>query len=232
MKNIAVIPARSGSKGLRNKNIKELCGKPLMAYTIEAALRSGLYNVVHVSTDSSEYAEIAREYGADIPFLRDDSLAQDDSTTWDAMRYVIEQYRELGEEFDTITVLQPTSPLRDVDDIRGAWDFFLDKEANMISTVVEMEHSPLWSNVLPDDLSMENFEDEKISYLPRQSLPTYYRENGAIYILKVKHLYSKGNLYKNGCYAYIMSKENSVDIDDEMDFLVAEFYMTISKNKL
>ena len=225
MRNIAVIPARSGSKGLKNKNIKDLCGKPLMAFSIEAAVESGLYDVVHVSTDSEEYAQIARMYGADVPFLREGSLAQDDSTTWDAMRYVIEQYKDLGKEFDTLTVLQPTSPLRDADDIRGAWVFFNDKDANMVSSVVEMEHSPLWSNVLPKDFSMENFEDENVTYLPRQNLPTYYRENGAIYILKVEHLYSKMNLYKNGCYAYIMSKYNSIDIDDETDFLLAEFYI-------
>lgn len=229
MKNIAVIPARSGSKGLKDKNIMSLYGKPLIAYSIEAAINSGLYDVVHVSTDSAEYAQIAQKYGADVPFLRDKQLAQDNSSTWDAMRYVVEQYKELGKEFDTLTVLQPTSPLRDVEDIRGAWKCFVDKEANMISSVVEMEHSPLWCNVLPDDLSMKNFEDEKNSYLPRQSLPTYYRENGAIYILKIAHLFGMENLYKNNCYAYIMSKENSIDIDDEMDFLLVEFYLKKSR---
>lgn len=225
MKNIAVIPARSGSKGLKDKNIRKLYGKPLIAYSIETAINSGLYDVVHVSTDSGKYAEIAQQYGADVPFLRDKQLAGDDSSTWDAMKYVVEQYKKNGKEFDTLTVLQPTSPLRDVEDIKGAWKFFVEKKANMISSVVEMDHSPLWCNCLPDDLSMENFEKEEISYLPRQSLPTYYRENGAIYILKIEHLLGTDNLYKNKCYAYIMSKENSIDIDDEMDLLLAELFL-------
>ena len=93
MKNIAVIPARSGSKGLKDKNIRSLYGKPLIAYSIEAAINSGIYDVVHVSTDSAEYAKIAQQYGADVPFLRDKQLARDDSSTWEAMKYVVEQYK-------------------------------------------------------------------------------------------------------------------------------------------
>lgn len=191
MKHIAVIPARSGSKGLKDKNIKELKGKPLMVYAIEAAQKSGLYDIIHVST-------------------------------WDAMRYVLKKYEALGMDFDTITVLQPTSPLRTEEDIIGAFELFEKKGANMISSVCEMEHSPLWSNTLPDDLSMENFEDEKLAFLPRQSLPTYYRENGAIYIVRTNHLLNSDNIYKNGSYAYIMESSHSVDIDSELDFMIAQ----------
>lgn len=222
MRNIAVIPARSGSKGLKDKNIKELCGKPLLAYSVEAALQSGVFDKVHVSTDSAQYQEIALQYGADVPFLRSAEMSSDTASTWDAMRFVLNEYRQRGEEFDMITVLQPTSPLRTAEDITGAYAFYMDKKANMISTVCEMEHSPLWSNVLPEDLSMENFEDEKLAFLPRQELPTYYRENGAIYMLKTAHLFSQTNIYKDKCYAYIMSGSHSVDIDTELDFLIAE----------
>ena len=95
MRNIAIIPARSGSKGLKDKNIKELNGKPLMAYTIEAALESGIFDCVHVSTDSEKYAEIGRQFGADVPFLRDVKLAGDKSSTWDALRM---WYRSTGNE--------------------------------------------------------------------------------------------------------------------------------------
>lgn len=222
MKNLAVIPARSGSKGLKDKNIKMLCGKPLLAYAIEAAKKTGLYDSIHVSTDSKKYADIARRYGADVPFLRNDELSSDSATTWDAMRFVITEYEKMGKVFDTVTVLQPTSPLRTAEDICGAYKLFQDKRANMISSVCEMEHSPLWSNTLPEDLSMKNFEDEKIAHLPRQILPIYYRENGAVYILKTAHLFSSTNLYKENCYAYIMEQKNSVDIDTELDFLIAE----------
>ncbi|MCI9173996.1 MAG: acylneuraminate cytidylyltransferase family protein [Lachnospiraceae bacterium] len=225
MRNIAVIPARSGSKGLKNKNIKLLNGKPLLAYAIEAAQNTKIFDRIHVSTDSEEYAKIGIQYGADIPFLRDTATSSDAALMWDAMRFVLSKYEEYEEHFDTITVLQPTSPLRTSEDIAGAFRFFKDKQANMISSVCEMEHSPLWSNTLPEDLSMKDFEDEKLAYLPRQSLPVYYRENGAVYILKVEHLFSVSNVYKEKCYAYIMSKEHSIDIDDEFDFAIAEILM-------
>lgn len=225
MKNIAIIPARSGSKGLKDKNIKNLCGKPLMAYSIEAAVNSALFDVVHVSTDSEDYAVIAREYGADVPFLRSEQLSSDTAATWDGVRFVINEYQKRGKEFDIITVLQPTSPLRTPEDINDAVEFFKNKNANMISSVCEMEHSPLWSNVLPDDLSLENFEDENIAYLPRQELPVYYRENGAIYIVRTKHLMKEQNIYKQNSFAYIMDKYHSVDIDDEYDFLFAQLML-------
>ena len=222
MDNIAVIPARSGSKGLKDKNIKSLRGKPLLAYSIEAAVRSGRFRTVHVSTDSEYYAEIARRFGADVPFLRREELASDTTSMWDAMRFVVQEYAKTGKSFDTLTVLQPTSPLRTEDDIRDAFTYFEAKDAKMISSVCEMEHSPLWSNVLPVDMSMKDFEDERLAFLPRQQLPVYYRENGAIYILKVEHLFRAANIYKEGCYAYVMDKMHSVDIDTEYDFLIAE----------
>ena len=100
MRNIAIIPARSGLKGLKDKNIKELNGKPLMAYTIEAALESGIFDCVHVSTDSEKYAEIGRKFGADVPFLRDVELAGDKSSTWDALRYVVQEYRKKGKNLN------------------------------------------------------------------------------------------------------------------------------------
>ena len=222
MRNLAVIPARSGSKGLKDKNIKVLCGKPLLAYSVEAAHQAGIFDCVHVSTDSEKYREIAVKYGADVPFLRSREMAADTSSMWDSMRYVINEYRNRGEEFDMITILQPTSPLRTGDDVFGAYKFWLNKKANMVSSVCEMDHSPLWSNVLPDNLSMRDFEDEKWAFLPRQQLPTYYRENGAIYMMKVDHLFGADNIYKDGCYAYIMDRNHSVDIDEELDFIVAE----------
>lgn len=222
---IAVIPARSGSKGLKDKNIKKLQNKPLLAYSVEAALQSELFDCVHVSTDSEHYAAIAREYGANVPFLRDNRLSSDHASTWDAMKFVLQEYEKIGQSFDIIAVLQPTSPLRTAGDLKEAFHFFEEKNANMISSVCEMEHSPLWSNTLPEDLSMKDFEDEKLAFLPRQSLPVYYRENGAIYILKVGHLLNSGNIYKDRCYAYVMSQDHSVDIDSEIDFVMAEIML-------
>lgn len=228
--NLAIIPARSGSKGLKDKNIKELNGKPLIAYAILEAQKTNIFDAIHVSTDSEKYAEIAKKWGADEPFLRSAEFAADDATTWDAVKYVLSEYSKRGQSFDTVTVLQPTSPLRTAHDIKNAFQFFEDKKANMISSVCKMDHSPLWSNTLPEDLSMTEFEDEQLTYLPRQALPIYYRENGAIYILKVAHLLSATNIYKDKCFAYIMDQLHSVDIDCELDFWIAETIMKHTRN--
>ena len=221
MKNIAIIPARSSSKGLKNKNIKLLNGKPLLAYTVEAALQSGLFDCVHVSTDSEQYADIAREFGADVPFLREVELASDTSSTWDALRFVIKKYEELGQKFDTVCLLQPTSPLRDATDIKNAYQIFEKKKAESVISVCETEHSPLLCNTLKESGSMKGFIDMK-KVGRRQELSTYYRLNGAIYIQTVDLLMQGGDLYGDKSYAYVMEKEHSVDIDDEMDFMFAE----------
>ena len=120
MCSIAIIPARSGSKGLPGKNIKPLNGKPLLAYSIEAALASGRFDTVHVSTDSERYADIARQYGADEPFLRSAEASSDTASSEDAIREVLRRYEEMGQRFDAFMLLQPTSPLRTADDIRAA----------------------------------------------------------------------------------------------------------------
>lgn len=224
LKHIAVIPARSGSKGLKDKNIKPLNGKPLMAYSIEAALESGLFDCVHVSTDNPEYAGTARRYGAEVPFLRSPELSSDTATTWDAMRYVLEEYRKLGKEFDTLAVLQPTSPLRTSQDIRAAYRILEEKQADSVVGVCEVEHSPLWSNTLPEDGCLKGFIREEANG-PRQKLSSYYRINGAVYIVSVSLLLKKGTLYGERGYASVMSKEHSIDIDDELDFAMAEFLM-------
>ena len=224
MRNLAVILARSGSKGLKDKNIKELNGKPLMAYTIEAAVASGKYDTVHVSTDSERYAQIARDFGADVPFLRSADLAGDRASSWDALRSVVEEYENRGKTFDTVTLLQPTSPLRNADDIRGAFELFEEKQADSVVSVCEVDHSPLLCNVLDDSLSMDGFIDmSKVGR--RQELSTYYRINGAIYIQKTKFLMEGASVYGEKSYAYIMDKRKSIDIDDEYDFMIAESLM-------
>ncbi len=224
MGNIAVIPARSGSKGLPDKNIKLLNGKPLIAYTIEAAKMSGYFDCIHVSTDSGVYAEIARSYGAEVPFLRDAKLALDNSSSWDVVREVLNRYRKNGDVFNRIMLLQPTSPLRDSNDIQNTFSLMNEKKAKVIVGVCEMDHSPLWCNTLPKDGSMNGFQTKEF-LIPRQNIPVYYRINGAIYLLDVDYFINNGELYGPYSYAYIMPKERSVDIDDLFDFLLVESYM-------
>ena len=224
MGNIAVIPARSGSKGLPDKNIKLLNGKPLIAYTIEAAKMSGYFDCIHVSTDSGVYAEIARSYGAEVPFLRDAKLALDNSSSWDVVREVLNRYIKNGDVFNRIMLLQPTSPLRDSNDIQNTFSLMNEKKAKVIVGVCEMDHSPLWCNTLPKDGSMNGFQTKEF-LIPRQNIPVYYRINGAIYLLDVDYFINNGELYGPYSYAYIMPKERSVDIDDLFDFLLVESYM-------
>lgn len=225
MRNIAIIPARSGSKGLEDKNIKLLAGKPMMAYTIEAAKRSGIFDCVHVSTDSGEYARIAREYGADVPFLRSDELSGDAVGSWDVVRWTIDQYAKLGQEFDCVALLQPTSPLRTAEDIQNVYRIMQEKRADAVVAVCEMDHSPIWSNTLPEDGNMNGFLD-RAANISRQKLPVYYRINGAIYLAKNAILpNAETALYGIGTYAYMMPKQRSIDIDDAFDFTVAETIM-------
>jgi len=231
MKNLAIIPARSGSKGLKDKNIKMLNGKPLLAYSIEAAKKSGLFDEIMVSTDSEKYAEIAKLWGAKVPFLRSKELSSDTVSSWDVVKDVIERYRECGLQFDTVALLQPTSPLRTSDDIINGYEAMKEKSADLIVAVCEMDHSPLWSNTLPADLSMRNFIRPEVVKKPRQSMPKYYRINGALYIIKVDHLMKSTDIYDGRSYAIIMKKENSIDIDDIIDFTIAEVLLS-ERNKM
>ncbi len=225
MKNLAVITARSGSKGLKDKNIKYLGKYPLLVYSIKAAIKSNMFDEIFVSTDSEKYAQIAKEYGASVPFLRSANIAGDHVSSWDAVSEAIERYKELGKEFDTVTLLQPTSPLRNGEDIQNGYRLFEEKKADFVIGVCLTDHSPLWCNTLPEDLCMSGFISKEIDSKPRQELPDYYRINGALYIVRTAKLESVTDMYHSGCYAYVMPKERSIDIDTEIDFRLAELLM-------
>lgn len=229
MKNLAIIPARSGSKGLANKNIRELQGQPLLAHSIIAAIKSDVFSRIMVSTDSEEYAAISRKYGAEIPFLRSGKNSSDTASTWNLVKEVLTGYASLGESFDSVCILQPTSPLRTYQDIVEGYELFQGKGANAVVGVCEMEHSPLFSNTLQDDCCMDGFVSKELASTPRQQLPAYYRINGALYIVREKYLWEMDSLYDQGCYAYVMSSEKSVDIDTEYDFMLAEYLMCHGK---
>lgn len=224
MNNLAVITARSGSKGLKNKNIKLINNKPLLAFSIEAALKSEMFDIVHVSTDSEEYASIAREYGAEVPFLRSKELSEDHSDSWEVLRFTVERYKRLGKEFDTVTLLQPTSPLRTGYDIRKAFEIYTVKHADNVFSVSETESKPFFCNTIPANGSLYNFISQDRDGR-RQDSPVYYCLNGAIYIVSTKVLMERGSLYGESAYAYIMPKIRSIDIDDEIDFRLAEILL-------
>lgn len=224
MSNIAIIPARCGSKGIKDKNIKELCGKPLIAYTIESALDSGVFDEVMVSTDSETYAEIAKKHGASVPFLRSAANSSDSASSWDMIEEVLDKYKKEKRYFDSFCLLQPTSPLRNAKNIKEAYKLFYDKASFAVVSVCEAEHSPLWCGHLPESCEFDGFiNPENIGQ--RQATGKFYRLNGAIYIVNINRFENDRFLYQKGSYAYIMSQEQSVDIDTDIDFQLAEVLM-------
>ena len=222
MKNIAIIPARSGSKGLPDKNIKELNGHPLLYYSIKAARESGLFSEIMVSTDSDVYAEVAKSCGASVPFLRSKENSNDGSSSWDVVREVLAKFNLLGIMFDTVCLLQPTSPLRESKDIINAYELLKEIDADAITSVCECEHSPLWCMPLGDDHYLGDFR-KSLADLPRQALKQHYRFNGAIYIRKIRYI--SGNIIIQDLreYAFIMNRLSSVDIDTLDDFEYVKF---------
>ncbi len=222
MKNIAIIPARSGSKGLKDKNIKLLNGKPLMAYTIEAALKSAQFDEVMVSTDSEKYAEIAKSFGAKVPFLRSAETSTDKASSWDTVAEVLGRYAENGQTFDSLCLLQPTSPFRASEDIKKAYELYNSKADFAVISVCEAEHSPLWCGHLPESGEFLNFINED-AMKQRQAGGKFYRLNGAIYIVNCEKFKTDRYFYQSGSFAYIMPQERSIDIDTALDFKMAEF---------
>ena len=221
---LGIIPARSGSKGLKDKNIKELNNKHLIGYTIEAAKRSGIFEKIIVSTDSKIYAKIAKGYGADIPFIRCAELSGDNVSTVDVILDCILKLEEIGEVYDYFILLQPTSPLRNEDDIVQAMELLLSKKAKAVVSVCEVEHSSNLNIILDETKSMSGFmKDLKI--VRRQDFKKEYRLNGAIYIANIEYYKKHKTFYEEDSFAYVMSKERSIDIDNLMDFNIAELYL-------
>lgn len=224
---VALIPARGGSKRLKNKNLLPMAGKPLIGWTIDAALNCVEIDSVVVSTDCLEIKKTAIAFKAEVPFIRPADLATDYASTDDVMLHAINKL-QLSPS-DIVVLLQPTSPLRDEQDISLFVHDLLDSDLSGVVSVCECEHTPLWSNTLPQDLRMGEFINPTIGSKRSQDLPQYYRLNGAIYAYRVEYLRRYGGrYYSSEVKARVMSAEKSVDIDTELDFKFAEFLM---KNK-
>ena len=228
---LAVIPARGGSKRLPGKNLMEIAGKPLIAWTIEAALASGMFDRVMVNTDSEQIAEIARQHNAEVPFLRPAKLASDKTTTLAVLEHNVNELKKKASfPYTHLTLLQPTSPLRTAEDIIGAIEFLEATEGDAVISICKTEHSPLWSNTLPLDNSLDGFIPEKIQKTPSQDLPSYYRLNGAIYICNINRMLAEKTLFlPSNCYGYVMSRKSSIDIDAQSDVDLAPSYLNRSK---
>lgn len=231
MKNIAIITARSGSKGLPDKNIRPLNGIPLIAYTIRAAVNSGLFETVMVSTDSEKYAEISRSYGAEVPFLRSEETSCDTAGSWDVVREVLAKYSEMGKEYDRVCLLQPTSPLRDAEDLISAFRYMDKIGARNLISVVEVEHPVQWCIPETKDMSLAELAATPAWNMRRQDLPKYFRPNGAVFIADAKKIMDPTYvLEKDKCHGYIMPQIKSVDIDSILDFEYVRCILNLNKN--
>lgn len=228
---LAIITARGGSKRLPKKNIKYLDNKPLITWTIEATLQSQYVDELIVSTDCLDIAEISKKAGANVPFMRPDSLAQDHSTSIDVVLHAIEYFKSIGQDFDYAILLQPTSPFRTSEDIDNAIESLFEKKSDAVISVCETEHNPIWCNTLNENQEMDNFLDSKYINARTQDLPTFYRLNGAIYICEMNTLIKNHTFFiPHNIHAYVMSQENSVDIDTHLDFLLANAILEQRKN--
>lgn len=220
---IAIVPARGGSKGLPGKNIKDLLGKPMIAYTIEEALKSKYITEVIISTDCTEIEKVALEYGAKSYFLRPEELASDTAKAIDNYIFTIDRLNnEFGYEIENFVVLQPTSPLRTVEDIDGAIELFNNKNADSVVSYTEEHHPIEWHKYITEDGKFENIFEEKL--LNRQEIKKSYFPNGAVFVFDYE-LIKQGKYYSDNSYAYIMPRFRSVDVDTIEDFKYIEFLM-------
>lgn len=223
---LGVITARGESRGIPKKNIAPLLGKPLIAYTIDAAKGSKLLTRCIVSTDNEEIAEVARGLGADVPFLRPKELATDTATSISVVQHALEWVKANdGEEYDYVMILQPTSPLRTSEDIDAAIMKATETGADSVMSMVEVQDFAFeklkW---LDGDKIKPLFEDEGTSSKSRNETPNAFKRNTAIYLTKVECLL-RGDLFGKDSRAYVMPAARSVDINDPTDLTLAEFWM-------
>jgi CMP-N-acetylneuraminic acid synthetase len=224
---ISIIPARGGSKGLPGKNIRSLCGKPLIVWTIEKALKSRYLDVVLVSTDSPEIAAIARDHGAEVPFLRPAELATDTANSYDVIRHALGHYRQsAGREFDYTALLEPTSPLREDDDIDRALAA-LDAAAGEFDSIVTLgevgEHPSIMKRLV--GRGIEPFCKELVQTTRRQDNAPAYFPYGVAYIAKTDVLLEENTFYTRRCMGFPIRRYQNYEIDDVYDFYCAESVM-------
>ena len=224
---LGLITARGGSKGVPKKNIKIVAGKHLIVWTIEAALKSPMLSRVVLSTDDKIIAEIGKNNNVEVPFLRPEILAKDNSphidVIFNAINWLIDNENWSP---DYILLLQPTSPLRTCQDIDNVISMGIKKNADSVVSVSISQEHPYKMKIINRAGKMIDYTDKPKGYLPRQKLPDIYYENGALYLIKTKVLLEQKTLFPQNTIPYIMSEENSLDIDTEWDMILADLILT------
>ena len=228
---IAIIPARAGSKGVLNKNIKSLNGKPLISYTIEEAKKSKFIDKLIVSTDSKEIADISLSQGASVPFIRPSELSTDSSLTFDVIKHTMNFLKDKDEHYDIIVLLQPTTPFRNVESLDKA--ILTLKKSNKYTSVVSVidveGNHPLRMKKIEGDYLINYIEQGFENMNPRNELPKVYIRSGAIYAILTKNFYEEQSLVSNLCSPIILDKIETINIDSPLDFKFCEFILNQTK---
>ncbi len=224
MRTLALIPARGGSKGLPRKNVLNVAGKPLIAWTIEAALASNHSDAVVVSTDDAEIADLARAHGAEVPFMRPAELALDTSPSIDAVLHALDTLAEAGREFDLLALLEPTSPLRAPGDLDRAIELLAANEADADAVVsvgeVHMEHPSIVKRIVGGRL--EPYVPESVKVTRRQDLDRAYFPYGVVYLSKVSSLRETKSFYPERTMPMLIERWQNYEVDDVYDLLVVD----------
>lgn len=217
---LAVIPARGGSKGVPRKNIRDVAGKPLIAWTIEMAKKSQYIDRLILSSDDAEIIEVAQKWGCEVPFVRPATLAQDETPGIDP---VIHAIQTLSEKYDLVVLLQATSPLRTVEDVDGCISQLVESGAKACVSVVEPDKSPYWMYRIDDNKRLVPLLEQ--GYERRQDLPETYALNGAVYVAECVWLESTKSFISPETTAYVMHESHSLDIDTETDLTISAFIL-------
>jgi pseudaminic acid cytidylyltransferase len=229
-KSVAIITARGGSKRIPRKNIKGFMGKPIMAYSIEAALGAGIFDEVMVSTDDQEIADVAIKYGATVPFFRSSATSDDFSNTSDVLKEVISVYQSMGKNFDHICCIYPTAPFVTAIKIKDAYKKLLEADADCVMPVAEFSF-PIWRSVKMDAHSKINFNWPENAFIRSQDLPPAYHDCGQYYFLNSERFMKSGKLVSDLTVGILTSPVEMQDIDNEDDWKLAEVKYSFLKNK-
>lgn len=227
MKVLGLITARGGSKGVPRKNIRMLCGKPLLAYTAETALRAETLTRVVLSTEDEEIAEVGKQFGLSVPFMRPAELAEDTTPTLPVIQYTISTLEKMGETFDAVCLLQPTNPFRRFEDIDKCVNLLIESKADSVISVLPVPHeyNPNWVYVQNGNgIKLSNGETEPISR--RQDLPNAFHRDGSVYVTKTDVILKQNSLYGSTISAYEMNPLYSANIDTEKDWEVVQQRLT------
>ena len=224
MKKLFLIPARGGSKGLPRKNILPLAGRPMIEYTLDAAIgamEEG--DELCVSTDDSEIIQVVENYGLEVPFVRPAELASDTASSQEVIEHALSWYEDRGHSFDVVVLLQVTSPLRNASHVKEALGLY-NQNLDLVTSVKITDSNPYY--ILYEENNIGLLKKSKVgTYTRRQDCPKVYELTGAIYIINVGSIKKNKLTDLNNIKKYVMSKVNSVDIDDELDFMVAQHYL-------